>query len=99
MSSDTSDPRTAEVVVTPSSRDGLALSVALLGPLDVRRDGATLSVGGTKQRSVLAVLALAARPGGSRGRLLSSVWGGGPPPRPPHPIPGFASHPRKGPRD
>src|SRR3954454_4052143 len=95
MSSDTSDPRTAEVVVTPSSHDGLALSVGLLGPLDVRRDGATLSVGGTKQRSVLAVLALDAGRVVSCDRLISSLWGDDPPPSALNAIQVYASNLRK----
>ncbi len=46
-----------------------------LGPLEVTMDGTPVSLGGAKQRSVLAVLLLEANRVVSIGQLVDSVWG------------------------
>jgi len=53
-------------------------TVALLGPLEVRRDGAPVGLGGLKPRAILACLA--ARPGSvvASDELLRAVWGDDP---------------------
>ena len=47
----------------------------LLGPLEVVRDGRPLALGGTKQRAVLALLALHANESVSTDRLIDALWG------------------------
>ena len=47
----------------------------ILGPLEVERTGGLLTLGGAKQRAVLAVLLLRANRVVSRDRLVDAVWG------------------------
>ena len=47
----------------------------LLGPLEVVSDGRPLALGGTKQRAVLALLALHANESVSTDRLIDALWG------------------------
>ena len=47
----------------------------ILGPLEVERTGGPLTLGGAKQRAVLAVLLLRANRVVSRDRLVDAVWG------------------------
>jgi DNA-binding SARP family transcriptional activator len=47
----------------------------ILGPLEVERNGGLLTLGGTKQRAVLAVLLLRVNRVVSRDRLIEAVWG------------------------
>jgi YVTN family beta-propeller protein len=47
----------------------------ILGPLEVEDDGRVLSLGGSKQRAVLALLLLHANEVVSRDRLIDDVWG------------------------
>src|SRR5579864_1725657 len=52
----------------------------LLGPLEARAgDGATLPLGGTKQRALLALLLLNANHVVARDRLIDELWGEAPP--------------------
>ena len=51
----------------------------VLGPFEVAGDEGTLTLGGTKQRSVLAVLLLHANQVVSTDRLIDALWGGSPP--------------------
>ena len=51
----------------------------VLGPFEVAEDEGTLALGGTKQRSVLAVLLLHANQVVSTDRLIDALWGGSPP--------------------
>ena len=51
----------------------------VLGPLDVRLDGAALDVGPRKQRAVLALLLLNANRVVSTDRLIDELWGETPP--------------------
>jgi DNA-binding SARP family transcriptional activator len=57
------------------------LSYGLLGPVEVRRNGALVPVGGTKQRIVLALLAMNAGRVVGTDQLVEAVWGDGPPQR------------------
>ena len=53
---------------------------AVLGPLSVSLDGGPVSLGGRKQRTLLAVLLLHANAIVPRDDLLDALWGEGPPP-------------------
>jgi YVTN family beta-propeller protein len=48
---------------------------AVLGPVEVRIDGRALSLGGPKQRALLALLLLSRNEVVSRDRLIDSLWG------------------------
>lgn len=63
------------MVVSGSGSDPTALRIALLGPVEARRGDALVPLGGTKQKTLLAVLAL--DPGRVIGvdRLISALWG------------------------
>ncbi len=52
---------------------------AILGPVEVRVDGRTLSLGGGKQRALLAVFLLHPNEAVSRDRLIDALWGERPP--------------------
>jgi WD40 repeat protein/DNA-binding SARP family transcriptional activator len=60
---------------------GLRRSVQLrvLGPVDARADGRPLSLGGAKQRAVLAMLGLEANRTVSADHLIEGLWGEHPP--------------------
>ncbi|MDX6229645.1 MAG: family transcriptional regulator, regulator of embCAB operon [Frankiales bacterium] len=62
----------------PTQETGL--SIGLLGTLEVRRGIQTLAVGGTKQRTLLALLALDPGRVVSTDRLVSALWGESEPP-------------------
>jgi DNA-binding SARP family transcriptional activator/ABC-type transport system substrate-binding protein len=47
----------------------------LLGPLEIRRDGRTLAVGGAKQRTLVVLLLLHANEVVSRDLLIDELWG------------------------
>src|SRR5260370_14483069 len=51
----------------------------ILGPLEVRRSGRAVPLGGPRQRAVLALLLLEPNRVVSMDRLAEGVWGGGPP--------------------
>src|SRR5215470_9241523 len=51
----------------------------ILGPLEVRRSGQAVPVGGPRQRAVLALLLLEANRVVSMDRLAEDLWGGRPP--------------------
>jgi len=57
----------------------LAMEFLLLGPLEVRRDGQTIALGGPKQRALLAILLLSPNRPVSRDRLIEGIWGSRPP--------------------
>jgi YVTN family beta-propeller protein len=67
----------------------------VLGPLEVRDGGKTLPLGGTKQRSVLAILLLHAGEVVSRDRLIDLLWGERPPESAPTALHGYVSGLRK----
>src|ERR671931_556291 len=51
----------------------------LLGPLSVSREGTELTLGGPKQRALLAILLLDANQAVSADRLIDALWGDHPP--------------------
>lgn len=55
------------------------LAFCVLGPLDVERDGASVPLGGLKQRSLLTVLLMRADQVVSADSLIDSLWGEEPP--------------------
>ena len=57
---------------------GLA-EFGILGPLEVRRSGRAVRLGGPRQRAVLALLLLEANRAVSMDRLAEEIWGGDPP--------------------
>jgi basic membrane lipoprotein Med (substrate-binding protein (PBP1-ABC) superfamily)/DNA-binding SARP family transcriptional activator len=67
------------------------LRFLVLGPLEVRVDGISVSLGGAKQRVVLAVLLLHADEVVSIERLIDDVWGEDPPASAAHTIEGYVS--------
>jgi DNA-binding SARP family transcriptional activator len=67
----------------------------LLGPLEVVDDGCALPLGGTKQRSVLAMLLLNANSVVSSERLIDTVWGDAAPVTVDNVLQGFVSKLRR----
>jgi len=67
----------------------------LLGPLDVRDDGRRLTLGGPKQRAVLAMLLLDANRPVSRDRLIDRLWGESPPASAAHTLDDYVSRLRR----
>ncbi len=57
----------------------MAFEVRLLGSVEALVDGHSLSLGGSKQRSVVAMLALHANTTLSSDRLIDGLWGSDPP--------------------
>ena len=55
------------------------IEFALLGPLEVRRNGQALRLGGLKQRLLLGVLLLEANRAVGTARLIELLWGADPP--------------------
>jgi predicted ATPase/DNA-binding SARP family transcriptional activator len=51
------------------------IELGILGPLEVRRDGAPVRVGAAKERALLAVLLLRPNEAVSRDRLIEELWG------------------------
>jgi DNA-binding SARP family transcriptional activator len=62
-----------------SDRTTGGLEFRLLGPLEVRRDGVALQLGGPKQRALLTLLLLDAGRAVSIDRLIDALWGERPP--------------------
>src|SRR6185503_18100302 len=67
----------------------------LLGPLEVWEDGRPLSLGGTKQRALLAILLLRANEVVSRDVLIDELWGDQPPASAAHSVEAYVSRLRK----
>ena len=57
----------------------MQLEFRILGPLEVHRPGAPISLGGPRQRAVLAILLLNANRVVSIDRLADELYGGEPP--------------------
>ncbi len=68
----TDDPTTVGSV---PDGDGSGITYAILGPLDVRRDGSPLKIGGPKARALLGMLLLDADRVVSSSRLIEGIWG------------------------
>jgi class 3 adenylate cyclase len=79
----------------PPSSDPGALDVRLLGPLEVRRDGRLLKLGGAKPRHLIADLALHLGETVSVDRLIDALWGEHPPGTAPHAVEVYVSQLRK----
>ena len=71
------------------------LEVRLLGPLEVRRDGQLLKLGGAKPRTLLADLALHLGETVSIDRLIDDLWGEHPPDSAQHAVEVYVSQLRK----
>jgi DNA-binding SARP family transcriptional activator len=75
----------AELIAGPnggtvaSSGANMAFEVRLLGSVEALVDGHSLSLGGSKQRGVVAMLALNANTTLSADRLIDGLWGDDPP--------------------
>ena len=67
----------------------------VLGPLEVRADCESISLGGAKQRAVLAVLLLSANEVISVERLVDEVWGDRSPPSASHSLEAYVSRIRQ----
>jgi DNA-binding SARP family transcriptional activator len=67
----------------------------ILGPLEVSVDGIAISLGGRRQRAVLAVLLLEAGTIVSTARLIDEVWPEGPPETAENIVQGYVSQLRK----
>src|SRR5439155_25445159 len=72
-----------------------AVEFGVLGPIEVRRDGRELPLGGRKQRALLALLLLHANEAVSRDRLIDGVWGERPPPTVARTLDAYVSRLRK----
>ena len=55
------------------------VEVRILGPLEVTRGGVPLTLGGTKQRAVFAMLALRVNRVVSMDSFVEGLWGSAPP--------------------
>src|SRR5687768_2076485 len=71
------------------------MEFCVLGPLEVRREGAAVALGGAKQRALLAVLLLHAGEVVSADRLIDELWAEEPPPTAAHTVQVFVSRLRK----
>ena len=73
----------------------MALAFRILGPLEVLDDGRAVSLGGPRQRAVLAVLLTRADETVSASRLIDEVWGERPPSAVANVLQGYVSELRK----
>ena len=71
------------------------LQFRILGPLEVMERGAPLSLGGAKQRAVLAILLLHSGEAISRERLISELWAERPPATAAKTLQGYVFHLRR----
>ena len=71
------------------------MDLLLLGPIEVRLDHRSISIGARKQRAVLAMLALEAGRTVSADRLVEGLWGEHAPPSAPKLVQGYVSQLRK----
>jgi DNA-binding SARP family transcriptional activator len=66
------------VVQTGSSTEGAAVDFLVLGPVEIRRDGTQLDLGGKRQRAVLARLLVAHGEAVAADTLIEDLWAGDP---------------------
>ena len=71
------------------------MEFVVLGPLEAREDGRRLTLGGPKQRAVLAMLLLDANRPLPRDRLIDGLWGESPPPSAAHTLDDYVSRLRR----
>ena len=74
---------------------GLELELRLLGPLEVRKRGVPVALGGPKPRALLAILALELGRVVSVDRLVEDLWPGTPPETAAHAVQVYVSQLRK----
>jgi DNA-binding SARP family transcriptional activator/class 3 adenylate cyclase len=74
---------------------GAKLDLGILGPIEVHADGAPVKLGGIRQRTVIAVLALHPNQVVSVDRLVDDIWGETPPSTAVHTIRVFVSRLRR----
>jgi SARP family transcriptional regulator, regulator of embCAB operon len=74
---------------------GQVTELQVLGPLEARIGGEPVSLGGAKQRAVLAVLLLREGEVVSVDRLIEEVWGNDPPPSAAHTLESYVSRLRQ----
>ena len=74
---------------------GANLELGILGPIEVRTDGVPASLGGPRQRAVLAVLAINPNQVVSVDRLVDDIWGEHPPATAVHTLHVFVSRLRR----
>ncbi len=67
----------------------------MLGPVEARRAGVTISLGGPKQRALLAIFLLHANEVASRDRLIDGLWGERAPASASHTLDDYVSRLRK----
>ncbi|HEY8107310.1 MAG TPA: AfsR/SARP family transcriptional regulator, partial [Gaiellaceae bacterium] len=72
------------------------IEFAILGPLEARRDGEAIPLGGPKQRALLAMLLLEAGRVVSLERLVEALWEGNPPATATASLQNFVAQLRKG---
>ena len=70
------------------------MEIRLLGPVEVWADGRLLETGGTRQRAVLAALAVDANRALPTETIIHRVWGADPPPRARHTLHHRGGHQR-----
>ena len=75
--------------------EGVVLQFRILGPLEVMERDAPLSLGGAKQRAVLAILLLHSGEAISRERLISELWAERPPATAAKTLQGYVFHLRR----
>jgi DNA-binding SARP family transcriptional activator len=74
---------------------GANLELGILGPIEVRTDGVPATLGGPRQRAVLAVLAIHPNQVVSVDRLVDDIWGEHPPATAVHTLHVFVSRLRR----
>ena len=76
----------------------MAFEVRLLGSVEALVDGHSLALGGSKQRSVVALLALHANTTLSADELIDALWGDDPPQSAAKNVQQYVSQPAQGAR-
>ena len=71
--------------------DPVSFSYGILGPLEVRRDGALVDLGSGRQRALLAMLVLHAGEVVSADRIIDDLWGESPPDSAANAVQGYIS--------
>jgi DNA-binding SARP family transcriptional activator/streptogramin lyase len=87
-------PRT-KVVIASQECFTCGVDFRVLGPLEARDEERELSLGGPKQRALLAVLLLERNTVVSRDRLIDALWAERPPPSASHTLDAYVSRLRK----
>src|SRR4051812_41207494 len=66
--------------LTTAGEASARLQFRVLGPVEARRDGAPIELGGPLQRALLACMLLRAGEVASRDQLIDELWNEAPPP-------------------